>query len=658
MSIFVFSSVCVYAGAAAEKPKAPQIISVSNNKDTVSVKWKKVSGATSYVVYRKNDGKLKRMAVVAGNEYSDTNVKNNEAYRYYVKAYKNKTYSAYSDSKAIYHMAEPVHSNVKNTKEGIQFSWKAVTGAQKYYVYRRQNSQGWTFVKTVKAGSPLKYDDKNVKNNFSYKYTVRSVKGDSCSSFTTGKTITRLKTPVVTALTNSAHSIYIKWSAVSGAEGYALYRKQGESNWKKIAEIKNNSLSYSDNNVSHYKKYSYRVYAFKGGTLSAGSDVKAAVYLAPGEISSITNTRDGIKLKWNKMYGVTECILYRKTENSTEWSRLGRFRETSYTDKQVSHGVKYIYTLVQSDGENRSSYKSDGFSKIYLEPPVTFRAVHSPEGVKLIWSKVTKADGYTIYRKVQGDSSWKRVAVVKGGSTRTYYDNKASFGNVNFYRICAYASKSGAGYLGDSISIKAIDPNKKMVALTFDDGPYAPVTNQILDCLQKYGSRATFFVVGSRVDRYNSCVTRAYSLGNEIANHSYNHTTLTTASDDVINSEINNTNTVIRKYTGKSAAVVRAPGGAVNDRVRALVKYPLVNWSLDSLDWKTRDAKSTVSAIKNSVRDGDIVLMHDLYYPTAEAVCEIIPWLCKNGYQLVTVSELMQVKGVNFKAGNLYNNAY
>ena len=96
----------------------------------------------------------------------------------------------------------------------------------------------------------------------------------------------------------------------------------------------------------------------------------------------------------------------------------------------------------------------------------------------------------------------------------------------------------------------------------------------------------------------------------------------------------------------------------MNSTVKANVKYPMFNWSVDTLDWKYRNSSSVVSSIKNNVRDGSIILMHDLYGSTGNATEEIVPWLVKNGYQLVTVSELMAVKGIDVQDGQLYNSGY
>lgn len=121
--------------------------------------------------------------------------------------------------------------------------------------------------------------------------------------------------------------------------------------------------------------------------------------------------------------------------------------------------------------------------------------------------------------------------------------------------------------------------------------------------------------------------------------------------------EIADANAAIRRYAGAGASLVRAPGGSVNGRVLSLVPYPFINWSVDTLDWSHRSTSKTVQRIKENVSDGSIVLMHDLYYSTGDATKIIVPWLVKRGYQLVTVSEMMEYKGIRLKPGSVYTQA-
>lgn len=190
-----------------------------------------------------------------------------------------------------------------------------------------------------------------------------------------------------------------------------------------------------------------------------------------------------------------------------------------------------------------------------------------------------------------------------------------------------------------------VNPKGKMVALTFDDGPSDSITNGVLDVLEKYGARATFFVVGRKIEGGHEAMTRAAEMGCEIGTHTYNHIDLPSSSSSTIRSEIAWTDELIERYTGAPATVARAPGGALDASSAATVGKPFFYWTVDTRDWESRDAYSVISMVRNNTEDGDIILMHDVYASTLEAVETVVPWLIKEGYQLVTVSELMQYKG-------------
>ena len=227
-----------------------------------------------------------------------------------------------------------------------------------------------------------------------------------------------------------------------------------------------------------------------------------------------------------------------------------------------------------------------------------------------------------------------------------------------YYKVRAIYKPDGAvfdGYLSNEIRVYTakIDPSKKMVALTFDDGP-GPYTDEIVDCLNKYGAHATFFVVGNRVNTYKNELKYAYDSGNEIANHTYTHPTLTKLSTSKMSSEVSKTDSAVKKITGEVPALMRAPGGATNSTVRKTIKKPFIYWSIDTLDWKHRNASKTVNTVMKNVKDGDIILMHDIHKATKTAALELIPKLQKAGYQLVTVSELAQYRGNNLKNGTTY----
>lgn len=201
---------------------------------------------------------------------------------------------------------------------------------------------------------------------------------------------------------------------------------------------------------------------------------------------------------------------------------------------------------------------------------------------------------------------------------------------------------------------RKIDKNKKMVALTYDDGP-SIYTPRVLKTLEENNAVATFFVVGNRVPTYSDTVKKAHDMGCEIGNHTYEHKNLTRVSEAEVKRQITKTNRNVKKVTGQAPVIVRPTGGATNANVKQWVGMPSIIWSIDTLDWKTRNADSTKKAVLDHVKDGDIVLMHDLYSATATASETIIPELVKRGYQLVTVSELAECRGGMQETGAYFN---
>lgn len=202
----------------------------------------------------------------------------------------------------------------------------------------------------------------------------------------------------------------------------------------------------------------------------------------------------------------------------------------------------------------------------------------------------------------------------------------------------------------------AIDPSKPMVALTFDDGPNRGSTERILDTLEKNGVHATFFLVGSRI-RYNKdIVKRAYDMGCDIGSHSFDHANLSGMKKKNIKKEFSKTNDILKDIINDTAHFVRTPYGAHTEKVLKAVNYPVILWNVDTEDWKSRNKKKILKRVIGKVNDGDIILMHDIYDSTADAVEKMIPKLIKQGYQIVSVSELFAAKGIEPKKGTAYFN--
>ncbi|WP_346662662.1 polysaccharide deacetylase family protein [uncultured Merdimonas sp.] len=198
-----------------------------------------------------------------------------------------------------------------------------------------------------------------------------------------------------------------------------------------------------------------------------------------------------------------------------------------------------------------------------------------------------------------------------------------------------------------------IDPNKPAIALTFDDGP-GPRTMELLAQLEKYNAHATFFMLGQKVSSYPDAIRKMQEIGCELGNHSYDHPDLSKLDAAGIQSQISQTNEGIRGIAGNGATVLRPPYGAISSTLSSNAGMPMILWNIDTLDWKTRNAQSTIDAVMKDVKDGDIILMHDIHSETIDAALQLIPKLQAEGYQLVTVSELAASKGKTLLNGETY----
>lgn len=201
-----------------------------------------------------------------------------------------------------------------------------------------------------------------------------------------------------------------------------------------------------------------------------------------------------------------------------------------------------------------------------------------------------------------------------------------------------------------------LDPQGKMIALTFDDGPGVKATARILAALEEVGGRATFFMLGENAAAHPDLARQVAQAGHLVGTHTNSHKSLIRLTAKEMLQEVELSLDNIQKATGVRPAILRPPYGNVNDLVKQTLDLPLVNWSVDTRDWDSRDAQKVYDHILANVRDGDIVLMHDIYDSTAEAVEKVLPELVKRGYQLVTVEELFAYKGLSLKAGKVYYN--
>lgn len=185
------------------------------------------------------------------------------------------------------------------------------------------------------------------------------------------------------------------------------------------------------------------------------------------------------------------------------------------------------------------------------------------------------------------------------------------------------------------------DVEKPRIAITFDDGPSAACTGRLLDGLRERGVKATFFLIGEYAAENKELVKRIYDEGHVIGNHTYHHVDITKLSDEEAATEINETDRVICEVTGEHVRYVRPPFGVWQKDLELEMEVLPVMWSVDPLDWTTKNVEEIVNKVVTEASEGDIILLHDCYDSSVDAALRIIDILIKEGFEFVTVDEMI-----------------
>lgn len=186
---------------------------------------------------------------------------------------------------------------------------------------------------------------------------------------------------------------------------------------------------------------------------------------------------------------------------------------------------------------------------------------------------------------------------------------------------------------------------KKLIILTFDDGPAPATTPKLLDILKKKGVPATFFVLGTMAKKHPDIVKRIKSEGHTIASHTMYHQSLPRISSQAAAADINEAKSVIKNITGENPAFTRPPYGNYNAAIQKLIDTPIILWSVDTLDWKTKTTDSIVSTALSQAKDGGIILMHDIYPTTVDAVSTLIDKFRAAGFEFASIDEVAKIRG-------------
>ncbi len=194
-------------------------------------------------------------------------------------------------------------------------------------------------------------------------------------------------------------------------------------------------------------------------------------------------------------------------------------------------------------------------------------------------------------------------------------------------------------------AVVEIEEPHPVVALTFDDGPCPNTTGPLLEGLALREVPATFFLVGERIPGSEDLVRRMISEGHQVGVHTYNHVKLTELNREQYQGQVGRVRDLLTASVGRRDYWLRPPYGIINQEVKSWADGPLVLWSVDPEDWKVKDKDRIVQAVLSRVKDGDIILLHDIYQSSVEAALDIVDGLLEQGYCLVTVEQLTELRG-------------
>ena len=434
---------------------APVLRSVESVSNGVQLFWNKVSGAEKYRVFYKTDGGWITAGDTADTNYIWTGAKAGTTYSFTVRCINaaGKFTSSYESVKTVTYqpssnLATPVISSVSSTTGGIQIKWGAVSGAAQYRVFYKTKDSGWKKIGNTTATS---YTWANPASG-TYTFTVRCLSTDG-KSYTSsydneGKSITytsssKLETPTITSLENTAAGIQIRWGAVSGAALYRVYYRT-ETGWQKIADTK--ATNYTWAGAKGGTTYTFTVRcrnadntSFTSDYDSVGKTIKAtgSSNLATPTVTELSSVANGVQIRWNAVSGAAQYRVFYKSTNG--WTKVGDTASTSYVWTGAKTGVDYTFTVrcLSADGKSyTSAYDKVGKSITYrpatsLATPVITSVSNTSNGVQIKWGAVSGAERYRVFYKTDS-GTWTKAGTT---SNTSYVWTGAKAGTVYTFTV-------------------------------------------------------------------------------------------------------------------------------------------------------------------------------------------------------------------------------
>lgn len=397
-------------------------------------------------------------------------------------------------------------------------------------------------------------------------------------------------------------------------------------------------------------------------------------------LKSSSVSQSSVDLSWKKVGSADGYNIYRIAGD--DYEKVGQVEkndELKISINNLEPCTKYDFCIKAYKISGKKMYESKKETTAQactLPTQQEITAVAQAGGsVLLSWQTVETASGYDIEYSQNDDFSESLQKNISDFEQSELQIEDLSIDTDYFFKARTFVDFQNERLYGDwsqpaKVTVidkqdETFDPTKPMVAFTFDDGPsYNGASDRILDTIEKYGIKATFFMVGTNAKANPDNVKRKVELGCQIGNHTYDHKQY---GKNVSASSIQKgAEAVSNAAGGAKVTCFRSTGGKTTDAMRDECRregVPLYHWSLDTEDWKSRDAEKVYDVVMSQIKDGDIVLMHEIYDSSAEAFEKIVPELLSQGYQLVTCDELITAKtgappepGTQYKSATVINN--
>lgn len=347
-----------------------------------------------------------------------------------------------------------VLTNVTQKSNGLLVKWNASSNILYNILYRKTEGSVWKEVGRFYEGQ-TSYLDEDISTNIEYFYSLKSVYMDGSENWDSSGMFLQCD---LTSISIVGKGVSVNWKAKSNATGYNVYRKvKGETQWSYIDTVKN-ATSYIDKTAKNNKNYSYNVCAVKGNSLSAWSDKPLNITFVKTPNFNVSNTTDGIKVKWDSLSGADSYKVYRKTVGGS-WKVLKTVagNVSSYSDKNTVRGTTYQYAVRAVNNGYVSYFTTKTIKSIAA--PMTVKLNNKTTGISVSWNKCAGASGYYVYRK-NSSGSWSKIATLKSKDKRSYIDKNVKSGKVYTYRVKAYSGSYTSAYIQDGKKIRFLAPPK------------------------------------------------------------------------------------------------------------------------------------------------------------------------------------------------------